>query len=71
MGNLFLRLAVIYLLIGVMLGIVMAASHDYSLTSVHARLNLLGWVSMGLFGLWYRGAGVRAELARKRPLLAA
>lgn len=61
MGNQFLRLAVIYLLLGVALGIVMAASHDYTLRAVHAHMNLLGWVTMGLFGLWYRSAPISAE----------
>lgn len=50
----FLRLAVLYLIAGVSLGIFMAASHDHSMHPVHAHLNLLGWVTMGLFGLFYR-----------------
>ena len=54
MGNQFLRLAVLYVLLGVALGVAMAASHDYTLKPVHAHVNLLGWVSMFLFGLWYR-----------------
>lgn len=54
MGNRFLRLAVLYVLLGVALGVTMAASHDYTLKPVHAHVNLLGWVSMFLFGLWYR-----------------
>lgn len=61
MGNRFLRLAVIYILLGVTLGIVMAASHDYTFKPVHAHLNLLGWASMALFGLWYRSAPAAAE----------
>lgn len=61
MGNRFLRLAVVYALLGVTLGIVMAASHDYTFRPVHAHLNLLGWVSMALFGFWYRSAPVAAE----------
>ena len=61
MGNRFLRLAVIYVLLGVTLGIVMAASHDYTFKPVHAHLNLLGWASMALFGLWYRSAPAAAE----------
>lgn len=61
MGNKFLRLAVVYFLLGVTLGIVMAASHDFTLRPVHVHLNLLGWASMGLFGLWYRSAPVAAE----------
>jgi len=54
MSSWYLRLAVLYLIAGVGLGIVMAASHDYVMKPVHAHLNLLGWVTMGLFGLFYR-----------------
>ena len=61
MGNRFLRLAVVYVLLGVTLGIVMAASHNYTLKPVHAHLNLLGWASMALSGLWYRSAPAAAE----------
>jgi hypothetical protein len=32
----------------------MAASHDHSMHPVHAHLNLLGWVTMALFGGFYR-----------------
>jgi cbb3-type cytochrome oxidase subunit 1 len=54
MSNWFLRLAVLYLIAGVSLGLFMAASHDHSMYPVHAHLNLLGWVSLSLFGLFYR-----------------
>ena len=49
-----LKLAVLYLIAGVGLGLFMAASHDHSMFPVHAHLNLLGWVSMALFGCFYR-----------------
>lgn len=45
------RLAVAYFAVGVMLGVAMGASGDHSLFPVHAHVNLLGWVSMALFGL--------------------
>ena len=61
MGNRFLRLAVLYVVLGVALGIVMAGSHDFTLKPVHVHINLLGWVSMALFGLWYRSAPASAE----------
>lgn len=48
------RLAVLYLIAGVGLGLFMAGSHDHSMFPVHAHLNLLGWVSMALFGCFYR-----------------
>ena len=61
MGNRFLRVAVIYVLLGVTLGIGMAGSHNYAFAPVHAHLNLLGWASMALFGLWYRSAPAAGE----------
>lgn len=45
------RVAVVYFAIAVTLGLVMGGSGDHSLMAVHAHLNLLGWVSMSLFGL--------------------
>lgn len=45
------RLAALYFAIGVMLGVAMGASGDHSLFTVHAHINLLGWVSMALFGI--------------------
>jgi len=46
-----LRMAAIYLVTGVALGNFMGATHDFSLRSVHAHINLLGWASMLGFGL--------------------
>lgn len=50
----FLLIAAASLVIGVSVGIYMGVTHDYSLTPVHAHINLLGWVSLALFGLAYR-----------------
>lgn len=50
----FLRLAVIFALIGMALGYWMGASRDFTASPVHAHINLLGWVSMALYGLFYR-----------------
>lgn len=61
MGNRFLRMAVLYIVVGVTLGIVMATSKDFTMRPVHAHLNLLGWASMALFGLWYRSAPAASE----------
>lgn len=41
-------------LIGVSLGIYMGIGKDHSLAPVHVHLNLIGWVSMFLFGLFYK-----------------
>jgi hypothetical protein len=50
----FIFLAACCLICGVSLGIYMGMIHDFSLAPVHAHLNLLGWVSLALFGLTYR-----------------
>jgi cbb3-type cytochrome oxidase subunit 1 len=50
----FIRCGVIYGLIGMGIGIVMAASNDHGQAPTHAHINLLGWVSMPIFGLVYR-----------------
>jgi peptidoglycan/LPS O-acetylase OafA/YrhL len=50
----FLRIAVLYALAGLCGGIFMSASHDHSLMPAHAHWLLLGWVSMFLYGLFYK-----------------
>ncbi|WP_018152662.1 hypothetical protein [Leeia oryzae] len=50
-STIWFRLAVIYFAVAVTLGVGMGASGDHHLMPVHAHLNLLGWVSMTLFGL--------------------
>lgn len=49
-----LRFAVLYFVAGVALGLHMAKSGNHVMYPVHAHINLLGWVSMALFGLIYR-----------------
>jgi len=39
---------------GMAMGIAMAATHDHSVFPAHAHLNLLGWVSLFLIGIYYR-----------------
>jgi hypothetical protein len=53
-GARWIRLAVVYFVIAVGLGVVMGASGDLSLYSVHSHLNLLGWESLALVGLIYQ-----------------
>ena len=46
--------AICYLIVGIGLGGYMAGSKDFILAPVHGHLNLVGWVSFALFGLYYR-----------------
>ena len=49
-----LKLAVVYLIVGVSVGFAMGASGNFSLRSVHSHLILLGWVTLALAGLIYK-----------------
>lgn len=48
------RAAVAFAICGMIWGLVMAISEDHSALPAHAHLNLLGWVSLFLFGIYYR-----------------
>src|ERR1700692_1882333 len=47
------RAAVLMVIAGMIWGIVMGISEDHSTMPAHAHLNLLGWVSLFLFGIYY------------------
>lgn len=61
MSNTFLRLGVLFALIGVSLGYWMGITHQFVVSPVHAHINLLGWVSMFLYGLFYRAIPEAAQ----------
>jgi len=46
--------AVVFVIVGMIWGLIMAISGDHSAMPAHAHLNLLGWVSLFLFGIYYR-----------------
>jgi hypothetical protein len=60
-NTLWFKFAAVYFLCGIALGLHMAKSGDHSMFPVHAHINLLGWVSMALFGLIYRQFPAMAE----------
>lgn len=53
MGLRFLKIAVVYLFFGALLGFGMGISGKFTLMPVHAHLVLLGWASLALAGLVY------------------
>lgn len=53
-SNNFLRFGVLALICGVSLGAWMGANENFTLRPVHAHINLIGWASMMLYGLFYR-----------------
>ncbi len=52
-ARLWILLAVIYLILGVIFGIGMGATEKLQYAPVHAHINLLGWATMALSGLIY------------------
>jgi cbb3-type cytochrome oxidase subunit 1 len=53
MGLRFLKIAVVYLFVGALLGGVMGMTQQFVLAPVHAHLLLLGWASFALVGVIY------------------
>ena len=47
------RAAVVMVIAGMIWGIAMGITQDHSTLPAHAHLNLLGWVSLFLFGIYY------------------
>jgi hypothetical protein len=47
--------AAVSALTGMSLGIWMGMHEDFTLAPVHAHINLLGWVTLSLYGLYHRG----------------
>lgn len=69
----FMVLAALCALVGMSWGIQMSASGDHSLSPAHAHLNLIGWVSLSIFGVYYHLVPSAAEsmLAKVHFALAA
>jgi cbb3-type cytochrome oxidase subunit 1 len=53
MGLRFLKIAVIYLFVGALLGLFMGITQQFALAPVHAHLLLLGWASLALAAVIY------------------
>jgi len=49
----FFAIGVLYLLMGMSWGMDMGASEDFAMAPAHAHLNLLGWVTMAIYGTFY------------------
>ena len=53
-STLAIRAAVLFAISGIALGIGMAMSKNHMLHSAHAHINLVGWVSLFLFSMYYK-----------------
>ena len=66
-SSLCFRAAVLFVIVGMLWGLQMAIAEDHSAFPAHAHLNLLGWVSLFLFGVYYH---LHPSLERSRLALA-
>jgi len=48
-----IKVAAVYLVVGVTMGIVMGITHQFVLAPVHAHINLLGWATLAIMGVIY------------------
>ena len=60
-AHLYFRTAIVFLIAGICIGLKMAISQDHSVIGAHAHANLLGWVTMAIFGGYYALNPEKAE----------
>lgn len=62
----FFKAAICFLIAGIVMGLQMSISGEHNVIGAHAHTNLLGWVTMALFGGYYalNPAKARTRLAR-------
>ncbi len=65
-SSLAFRAAVLFVIAGMVWGLVMATSENHVTFPAHAHLNLLGWVCLFLFGIFYH---LHPEIDRSRVAL--
>ncbi|MFC2947099.1 cytochrome-c oxidase [Virgibacillus sediminis] len=53
MGEKLIKISVVYFIVGVSFGLYMSIFHVYDLATVHVHVNLLGWVSLAIAGIFY------------------
>ena len=71
-GFYFFIFGILCVTLGMFWGIQMSISGDHSLGGAHAHLNLVGWVTMALFGVYYTltPAAAASRLAKIHLLVA-
>lgn len=57
----FIKVAAVYLVVGVTMGIVMGIAHEFVLAPVHAHINLLGWATLAIIGVIYHAYPAAGE----------
>jgi VIT1/CCC1 family predicted Fe2+/Mn2+ transporter len=52
-SHLFFRAGILFLMVGISLGLAMSITQNHDVIGAHAHINLLGWVTSALFGGYY------------------
>lgn len=60
-AELFFKTAIIFFIVGIGMGLQMSISGNHNVIGAHAHTNLLGWVTMALFGIYYALNPAKAE----------
>ncbi len=60
-AHMFFRVAVVFLLLGILMGLQMSISGNHNVIGAHAHTNLLGWVTSAVFGGYYALNPSKAE----------
>lgn len=60
-SNWYFRAAITFLAVGIALGIFMAISQSHEAMGAHAHINLLGWVTSAIFGIYFALNPAKAE----------
>ena len=63
----YFRAGILFLLVGISIGIHMSISQNHNVIGAHAHINLLGWVTSALFGGYY--ALNPAKAAGRLPMI--
>nr|CAD6414940.1 putative signal peptide protein [Rhizobium sp. Q54] len=61
LANLYFKTAICFFLVGIVMGLQMSIAHNYAPSGAHAHTNLLGWVTMAIFGGYYALNPAKAE----------
>lgn len=57
----YFKTAIVFLIIGIAMGLQMSISGNHNVIGAHAHVNLLGWVTMALFGTYFALVPRKAE----------
>jgi hypothetical protein len=60
-SHLFFRAAILFLIIGIGVGLAMSITQIHDVVGAHAHVNLLGWVTSAIFGGYYALNPAKAE----------